>query len=114
MRAGKLNKRITLEYRQEQKESDYGGVRSIPKVFASAWASIEPMGGRENWRAMQVNPELTHEVRIRYLPDVTSKMRVKYVDSKTDRTRYFNIVSVLTPEERRQEMRLHCVEEVDG
>ena len=111
LNAGDLNKRIVLEedVGTEVSESgehveqwqDFGGSGN-----GGAWASIDPLSGRELWNALQVQPDVTHKITIRYRSGVNPKMRIKFG------TRYFNIVSVIDREEMRTAMDLTCTERV--
>lgn len=113
MKAGDLRHRITIEQPTET-QSESGDVTQTWSELATVWAGIVPVGGSESWRAQQANPLLSHQITIRWLAGVTSKMRVKYEDPKNDTTRYFGIDAVVTTDERREEIRLLCVEDVDG
>lgn len=73
--------------------------------FATVWAAVEPLRGREFMLAQNTNSELTVRIRIRYLPGVTNAMRVKYGD------RIFNIQSPpIDVDERHREIHLMCTE----
>jgi SPP1 family predicted phage head-tail adaptor len=74
--------------------------------FATAWASIEPLNGREFFAAQQVNAEVTARIRLRYLPGVTRQMQVKFG------SRTFAIESVINVEERNRELQLMVKEVV--
>ena len=38
--------------------------------FATVWASVEPISGQEYWASSQVQAEVTHRIRVRYLSGV--------------------------------------------
>lgn len=106
MRAGRLNKLVTIEQVIESRDSK-GGVVETWVTFAEVWASIEPLVGREYFDSKQLNAELTAKIRIRYLEGVTSKMRVLYG------SRIFEIISPpIDVREGNREMVLMCREDV--
>lgn len=106
MNPGKLRHRVVVE--QPARIKDSYGEESIESdtwsTFATAWASIEPLSGKELWNAQQVIPLLTHRVVMRYLVGVTSEMRVNY------KGRYLQILSWQHIEERTIETHLMCME----
>lgn len=106
MNAGAARHRITIEEISDARESTYGDVSPTATTFARVWAYVEEQGGRELYRAQQVQPELTHLVKIRHLAGVTPKMRILY-----DETRYLNIAAVVK-DTKRHWLTLHCVEAV--
>lgn len=53
----------------------------------TAYASVEPLSGRELIAAQAANSVATHKISMRYAAGVTTAMRVKYG------SRFFNIVS---------------------
>jgi SPP1 family predicted phage head-tail adaptor len=75
-------------------------------TFATRWASVEPLEGRELFEAHQVNAEVSHKIRLRWLADIVPKMRVKFA------SRYFTIDSVTNPAERNEELLMMCHEAV--
>jgi SPP1 family predicted phage head-tail adaptor len=105
MRAGDLNRRVTL---QTATETQDGAGQPIPawSDVATVWAAVEPLEGRELFAAQQINAEAIVMVRIRYRPGVRPKMRVLYG------SRLLGIISVIDPGERHEELRLLCSEVV--
>jgi len=105
MRAGLLNKRVTLQTATVTQNSYGEEVRAwVPIQHGYRWASVEPLSGAERFAAQQVNPSVSHKVTIRALPGVTPKMRVLYG------TRVLEIDAVLDLEERGEAMQLLCTE----
>lgn len=103
MRIGQLRRRITIQ--QPVEVTDQYGTPAIQwQEFATVWAAVEPIRGREYILLKNTNSELTVRIRIRYLPGVTNAMRVVYDD------RVFNIESVIDVDERHKEMHLMCAE----
>jgi SPP1 family predicted phage head-tail adaptor len=99
MRAGKLRHKVTIQDYTESQDS-YGTVTKTWADYATVWASIEPVKGREFWESQQINAEVTAKVILRYLEGVTPKMRVKHG------SRIFQVISVINPEERNRELQL--------
>lgn len=111
IQAGKLNKRITIqEFTAGSPSQDENGEPlGSWETFSQVWAAIEPIQGNEFWAQQQVQSEVTHRVRIRFLEDVAAKMRILYG------TRVFVIQAVIDPKEKHKEIQLMCSEGVqDG
>lgn len=101
MKAGSLRQQITVQQLSSTTGDGGGGVASENWTdFATVYADVEPLTGRELFQAQQVNDELTHKITIRYIPGLSSKMRVKYG------SRIFQIESVLDVGERHREVQL--------
>lgn len=107
MRSGKLRHVVTIQQRTSGSPQ-----RTATGQPDTAWAtfqagvpcSIEPISGREYFTQAQVQGEVTHRLRMRYLAGVLPSMRVLYG------SRVFDIVAVMNLEERNVEMHLMCVE----
>lgn len=65
MRSGRLNKRIQIA-RQVETTDAHGERLSATSTFASRWASIEPINGREYIAAIGTNSKITTQIRIRH------------------------------------------------
>jgi SPP1 family predicted phage head-tail adaptor len=99
--------------RVEQKTIDVSGDGDRTETwttFAEVWASVETGNGREFFAARQVIADLTHTIRMRYVMNITPDMRIAYDDQKTGRTRYFDIKSILNPDERDEMLTLQATE----
>lgn len=103
MRAGDLPHRVELQ-RATGVRNEVGEEEQTWTTIAQLWAGVKPLSGRELWNAQQVQPDVTHEVSMRFYPGVTPKMRIKF------RTRILNIVSAVNVDENDTELRLVCVE----
>jgi SPP1 family predicted phage head-tail adaptor len=110
MRAGKLQNKIELQEKQTQKNPV--GENTVNWVtFATVWARIRPLLGKEFFNAAQVQAEVTHKINIRFTEktDAAGRTlspihRVKLGD------RVFDINSVLNANEADAEMVLMCKE----
>lgn len=103
MRAGKLRHQITIEQVTET-QSTTGMTAETWSEFATVWAAVEPLRGREFFASKQIQAEISTRIRIRYLAGITPKMRVLFG------TRVYLIDSVIDAEERHIEMQLMCRE----
>lgn len=74
--------------------------------FATVWASVEPISGKEYWASSQVQAEVTHRIRVRYLPGIRPTMRVQF------KARTFEIESIINWQERNIDLQLMCKEKV--
>lgn len=105
MRIGRQRHRATIE-RSTETRNAVGEVIRTWSLFAERWMAIEPLTGRELWNAQQVQPDVTHRVRMRQLDGVTTDMRIDF------NGRILHIRQVLDREERGIEQELLCVERV--
>lgn len=111
MRAGKLRHRVEIRKPTASQDS-YGESDITWSVESRRWAAIEPLSGRELYVAQQVNPQVTHRIRMRYFSGLTSDRRIRYVAKTGATARIFNISPPLTVDERNREYRLDCIEAV--
>ena len=65
MQAGKLNRRVNV-LKPNHTVDQYGQQTTGYETFATVWANIKPIGGKEKLRAMAYDTVLTHELTIRY------------------------------------------------
>lgn len=111
MRAGKLNRRVTIQERVETQNTTGEVVWSWRDVCA-VWAEISGVSGREFFSAQQIQSNVTHMVLIRYRTGIVAKMRV--VEALCNETIYYDIEAPLA-NARRTELRLMCVtRDADG
>jgi SPP1 family predicted phage head-tail adaptor len=108
MQIGKMRRRCSLQAPPQETEgqNQYGEVVPSWVEVCQVWAAVEPLEGRKLWQAQQVQPDVTHEVRIRYRPGVKTAMRIVY------QGRIFAIKAIMDVEERHWELRLMCVEQL--
>ena len=106
MRTGSLNKRITVQSYTPTGNAIGEPIKSW-STYATRWAAIEPLLGREYWAAQQVVAENSVRFRLRYdatTAAITPKMRVSYDG------RLFDIQSVVNVREQNIEIVLMTVE----
>ena len=101
--AGELNRRIRIE-KPESVIDDVGQSQRSWRLFASVWADIQPLSGREFEVAQSIAAGVNHLVTIRYLPGVTAAMRINY------QGRFLNIESVMDVDTGHHTMQLACTE----
>lgn len=109
IRAGKLRKRIVIEQLLASDGTTNAFNESTTTAwttYTTRWGSMEPLSGRELYQAQDVNPDVTHHARFRYVPGLTPKMRCRIG------TRLFNIESAINIEERNREHVVVCKEQV--
>lgn len=114
---GALDRLITLLTPNPTRTA--GGEFLPPVTFATAWAAITALSGRDLERAQQVVAEVSHKVIIRYMSGVVAKMLVQLEGSTcgaaaTSGPRQFIIEAVLDPDENQVELWLLCHERNDG
>lgn len=92
-----LRHQVTIE--QLVRDPSVGGADTW-RTYAAAWASIEPLRGREYFAAQEMNAEVTGTIRIRYIPGVKPDMRVSFGQCT------FEVLAVVDPDERHRELQL--------
>lgn len=104
MRAGRLNRQISIQERIETKTA-MGNVVWTWTEKCRAWAEITGVTGREFQTNAQVQANVTHAITMRYQPGIVAKMRV--VELGCPDVAY-DIEAPLA-NARRTELRLMCV-----
>ena len=110
LRAGTLNKRVTIQHLVAASPTQNAGgeIDESWTDLVTVWAAVEPLRGREFLAAQQINSEVTGQIRIRKRTGVTAKMRCSF-DS-----RYYDILGVVDPREMGEEMILYVREGVNA
>jgi SPP1 family predicted phage head-tail adaptor len=103
MRAGELRHQVVIEQRSSSVDS-FGEQLTTWTTFATIYAAILPVSGRELIAAGVVDAEVSHRIIVRYLAGVTASMRVLFEG------RYFEIKAVLNEAERDRMLTLLCAE----
>lgn len=103
MRIGKLRHRVELKS-LSQSQNEFGEPVDTWSTFATVWASVEPLRGRELLLAQQANSEVTIRVRVRYNSSIDPTDRVVIG------SRILEILSVIDSEERNWQQELLCKE----
>lgn len=85
----------------------FGGTGS-PVAFATRWAKLQPLSGKELFKAQQTVAEVTHKVTIRYMPGVKANQLVQFG------SRIFEIQYIENIEFLNLELHLFCLERNDG
>ena len=80
--------------------------------YATVWACIRPLSGRELLWAREIVADVTHNVELRYLKGILPKHRILYQDMYGGQTRVLNILAVMDDEERHRWLDLLCRESV--
>lgn len=77
IRAGDLRHRVTIQSVSEAQNS-IGEIIETWGTFATVWARVDPLSGRQLLAANQLDEPVSARLRMRYLAGVTGKMRVVY------------------------------------
>ena len=104
MNAGKLNKRIAIQYTGSTQD-EFGAQVLTWSTLCNPWASVEPLQGREYFSAKQTISDVDTRFVVRFSTEtsaVTPKMRVVY-DTKN-----YDIESVINIDNKDKEMQLVC------
>lgn len=115
MRAGRLNRKVTLESPSPTRGAG-GALVEGWATIATVWAALEPAGAKEAMESGKVTAEVSHRIIIRHRTDVTPRCRVSMSDTASSpaTTRRFRIVGVINPRDGRQELHLMVLEKPDG
>ena len=73
----------------------------------TVWGSVRPLAGRRAIEAMQLNADVTGEVRIRYRKEILPTMRISFGDKTLE------IVSLVNIEEKNRELLIYYREALD-
>ena len=93
MRAGSLRHKIIFQQLTVANDT-WGHSSETWTDQVTTYASIWTLRGTERMEGLKLDNEITHKIRIRYRTDLHPKMRIK------SPTRYFNIISLIDPDER--------------
>lgn len=105
MIVGKLRHKVKLQHRSENQATD-GSVTYSWTTYATVWAAINPISGKEAFIAQQVKAEANFEIEIRYNSAVIPSDRVLFG------VRVFDINYPKNPDERNEYQILLCKETV--
>lgn len=75
MRAGSLRHRVTIQSVSEAQNSIGESIETWG-TFATVWARIDPLSGRQLLAANQLDEPVAARMKMRYLSGVTGKMRI--------------------------------------
>ncbi len=105
MRSGALRHLVKIQTYTKSRDA-YGEEIETWEDFFAPHASIEPLIGREYLAAKQVQAEVSHKIRMRYIAGITSTMRIVFG------TRIFGIVSIINVQERNREIVIMATEDM--
>jgi len=112
VRAGRLNRRITIQARTDSQNTTGETVWTFAD-WKTVWASVEPETGTEIFASQQAQSKTTIMFRIRQLANITTKHRIKFTEGGV--TRYYGIEAVLPVSyDRRQIIIMGVEREADG
>ncbi|MFH2075422.1 MAG: phage head closure protein [Pseudomonadota bacterium] len=109
MRAGELRHIVAIQAQTDTSDgmggftttwADVSGMSSVP-------AAIWPLKAAERIDAMKLEHQVTHKIRIRYRAGITTKHRINW----SDKSRVFNIVGIINPDERNIMLEMLATEE---
>ena len=84
-----------------------GGGTTTWTDTVTMWAAIWPLSAREALENLKTEHRVSHRIRCYYSDDITPKQRIKYG------TRYFEIVSLINPDESNIELEILAEEIAD-
>lgn len=102
-RAGRFRHQIVIQKNTPVQSASGAAVESW-STFATVFAGVEPVKGREYFGAGRINAETTHLIVLRWLAGVDETMRIAFDG------RVFDIQAVINKDERDRDLELTCVE----
>jgi len=76
MQAGKLRHRVELQQVTNSQDPQSGANSETWQLFATVWASIEPLSARDFIAAQAAQNQISARAVIRYRPQITAGMRL--------------------------------------
>lgn len=105
MKAGEIRYRVGIQRASGQNDSQGEEIQSW-RTLTTRWGAVESLSGAELWKAQQVDPEVTHRVRLRYYEPLTPKHRL------TLGARVLGISWIDDVDNRHVEQHVFCTEQV--
>lgn len=93
MRSGPLRHYVQIQEPSRTTTAD-GGREESWTTIGQAWASIEPIKGREFFSEQRVQGDVSHRIRLRAFPGLTIRHRIAF------NSRIFNLTAVMDAAER--------------
>lgn len=104
IKAGEYRHRITILEASEAADSSHAQVPTW-EVMTIVWAAVIPANGTEYLAADQLTPQITHQVKTRYISGLDETMKIIF-----ENTRTLEIVNILDTDTRHREIILECHE----
>lgn len=103
MRGGALDTRVVIQS-QSLSQNEFGESVITWVDFATVWAEVEQLSGRDLWAMQQIHSPVTTRVLIRPLTGLLSSMRVTFG------ARVLTIEAVIISRKRQDYLELMCSE----
>ena len=107
----KLRHRVTFQKVTGTTRNGMGEDVPAYTDYATVWAAVEPLTGREYTEAQKIRAETTYRVTARYLAGVTPDMRIVH-STACNVQRILEIQSILNIRERNIELQIMASEVV--
>jgi SPP1 family predicted phage head-tail adaptor len=104
MNSGKLKHKIEIQNSIDVRSASGAVSGQTWNPFCYAWASIEPLSGREYFAAAATQSIVSHKITMRYRAGIKTYFRISW------NNRIFNIASILNTREENRELVLYCSE----
>lgn len=106
MRAGRLRQRVVLK-RSVSTLNAAGEPVETWTPYATVWAEVSPLRGREFWEGAQQQQQLTTRITMRPRTDVVPSHRAEWGE------RVYDVESVIEPDYRNRMLQLMCKERIN-
>ena|SRR3989338_7793813 len=104
MKAGALRHRVVVEQVSRAADAMGQGTETWT-TYATLWADIQPLRGREFIAAQAANSEVTAKIITRYKSGISPKWRLKYG------TQLYTILEIINPGMRNRELQFMVKEQ---
>lgn len=107
--AGEKEHRVVIQKDMGGTQDAQGHETPNWQTYAERWASIQPLSARELWQARQLQPDITHRVKMWWdskTDGITADMRIQH---RTDRYLYL-LEPPRNVDERNIEIEMLCRE----
>ena len=106
-RIGAMDKEITFQTGALSSDGMGAGGTTTWSDTLTCWAAIWPLRGSEAVDNLKTEHSVTHKIRCWYSSSINAKQRIKYG------SRYFEIISLINPDEANIELEIMATETVE-
>lgn len=106
MNIGEFRHRLTLQTITAQNPDAAGQSQPTWTTATTRWGKVEPLTGRELFRAQQLAADVTHRITIRHHGTLTAAGRILFG------SRVFNLLLILNPLEKNKTLEILAKETV--
>ena len=103
MQSGKLKHSVEIQFPSHTEDASGDPVLDGWTTFATVWAFVKPLSGREIVQAQQLHAETNHSISLRFMKGINTSQRVLF------NGKAYSILSVINTNEANEELILMTV-----